>query len=532
MMQSFKKRLRPADARPDALVALAPMPSTHDALSDHNREIASYFDAFASQADGWRRKNRGYHELVENVYRFYIPPGQSVLEIGCGTGELLAALKPSRGVGVDLSEQMVEVATRRYPELRFVQSSGEEIELGETFDVIVLSDLVPYAHDLVTLFDRVRAHCRPDSRVIVNSYSRAWRPLIRVAELVGAKPRKPIRNWVGAPDVRNLFDIAGFETITESRRILLPKHVPGLSLAANGLVANIFPFNHLCVTWWVVARPKPSPREAAVSVVVPCRNERGNVRPLTRRVPEIGTATEIVFVEGGSRDGTREEIEAVVAEPRDTPTRFVPQSGTGKGNAVRDGFAAAENDLLMILDGDLSVRPEELPGFYRVWSEGTAEFVNGSRLVYDVEPGAMRFANMVGNKVFSLLLKAIMGQQVKDTLCGTKVLDRTSYARIASGRSYFGEFDPFGDFDLLLGAARLNLKIVDLPIRYQPRTYGETNISRWRHGLLLLRMTLFAFWKFRVEVMRLRRGRQSLQHDEATKRQQRREETQHAFDTR
>jgi hypothetical protein len=212
------------------------------------------------------------------------------------------------------------------------------------------------------------------------------------------------------------------------------------------------------------------------------------------------------------------------------PTRFVPQSGSGKGNAVRDGFAAADNGVLMILDGDLSVRPEELPGFYRVWANGTAEFVNGSRLVYDVEPGAMRFANMVGNKVFSLLLKAIMGQQVKDTLCGTKVLDRVSYERISAGRSYFGEFDPFGDFDLLLGAARLNLKIVDYPIRYQPRTYGETNISRWRHGLLLLRMTLFAFWKFRVEIMRVGRRRRALEDHQASKREQWREEAEQAFE--
>jgi glycosyltransferase involved in cell wall biosynthesis len=249
-----------------------------------------------------------------------------------------------------------------------------------------------------------------------------------------------------------------------------------------------------------------------------------------QRVPGIGTSTEIVFVEGGSRDGTREEIKEVVREPHKIATRLVPQSGVGKGNAVRDGFAAADNDLLMILDGDLSVRPEELPGFYRVWANGTAEFVNGSRLVYDVEPGAMRFANMVGNKVFSLLLKAIMGQQVKDTLCGTKVLDRHSYERVAAGRSYFGEFDPFGDFDLLLGAARLNLKIADYPIRYQPRAYGETNISRWRHGLLLLRMTLFAFWKFRVEVMRVKRRRGALQNDETSKREERSQKPEQALE--
>lgn len=466
------------------------------------RSLAEWFDGFADEADIWRRRNRGYHDLVENVYRFHVPPGASVLEIGCGTGDLLGALNPSRGVGVDVSQAMVDRAASQYPQHRFVCSAGEALDLGETFDVVVLSDLVPYVHDLVALLDRVRAHCAPHSRIIVNSYSRAWRPLLRLSERLGLRPAKPIRNWVAASDVRNLLDLTGFETIVETRRILVPKHVPVVSLVANGGLANVWPFNHLCVTWWVVARPKPSRRaDASVSIVVPCRNERGNVRPLLERLPTVGVETEVIFVEGGSGDGTRGEIASAVSESDDI--HLVDQPGSGKGDAVRAGFAAARNDLFMILDGDLSVRPEELPSFYRVWIEGTADFVNGSRLVYDVEPGAMRFANVLGNKVFSLLLKAIMGQPVKDTLCGTKVLDRQSYSRIVQGRRYFGEFDPFGDFDLLLGAARLNLKIVDLPVRYQPRSYGSTNISRWRHGALLLRMTLFAFWKFRVEVMRL-----------------------------
>lgn len=470
-------------------------------------EVERFFDDFAADAERWRRRNEGYHRLIENVLRFHVPPGRSVLEIGCGTGDLLAALDPSRGVGVDLSAAMVEVARERHPGLELVHAAGEELALDETFDVIVLSDVLPFADDLVALLDRARAHATPDTRLVIHSYNRLWRPLIRLAEIVRLKPRKPIRNWVGSSDVRGLLAITGFEVVSETRRILFPKRVPLLATFLNGFVANLWPFNHLCITWWVIARPRPVPRAiATVSVVCPCRNEEGNVRPLVGRLPLMGAGTELVFVEGGSRDGTRTAIEEVVAEGAPgLELAFVPQTGTGKGNAVRDGFASAHNELLMILDGDLSVRPEDLPGFVRVWADGTADLVNGSRLVYDMEPGAMRFLNMLGNRLFSMTLKAIMGQQVKDTLCGTKVLSRQAYDEVAAGRSYFGEFDPFGDFDLLLGAARLNLRIVDLPVRYQPRVYGSTNISRWRHGWLLLRMTTFAFWKFRVEVMRLPR---------------------------
>jgi glycosyltransferase involved in cell wall biosynthesis len=216
----------------------------------------------------------------------------------------------------------------------------------------------------------------------------------------------------------------------------------------------------------------------------------------------MGSGTELIFVEGGSTDDTRGEIERQIAKHPEREISVLGQKGKGKGDAVRTGFEAARYEVLMILDGDLSVRPEDLPKFYAALADGHGEMINGSRLVYDMEPGAMRFLNMLGNKTFSWAFKTITGHQVKDTLCGTKVLHRDDYAAIVNGRSYFGDFDPFGDFDLLFGAARLNLKIIDLPVRYQTRVYGTTNISRFRHGLLLLRMTTFAFWKFRVAIFR------------------------------
>lgn len=468
------------------------MPNAYDSL-------AAYFDDFASVEPSWQRRNRTYHRLLQRIARFHVLPGSTVLEIGCGSGDLLAALEPERGVGVDVSPRMVDLARTKHPELEFRVAAGEELDLGETFDYVVLSDLVPYAYDLVALFEAVARHSHPRTRVIVNSYSLLWRPVISLAERLRLKPAKPIRNWVSPLDVRNVAELAGLEQVTLDRRILMPKRVPFLSGFLNGVVANLWPANHFCLTWWIVARPaQPPAKERSVSVVCPCRNEEGHVADLVRRVPEIGESTELVFVEGNSTDGTRAEIERQIELHPERTMRLVVQTGKGKGDAVRAGFAAARNDVLVILDGDLSVPPEELPKFYRALVEGRGELINGSRLVYDLEPGSMRFLNMLGNKIFSRLFKDITGQQVKDTLCGTKVLLREDYDRIAAGRSYFGEFDPFGDFDLLFGAARLGLKIVDLPVRYQPRVYGETNISRWRHGFLLFQMTLFALWKFRA----------------------------------
>ena len=465
--------------------------------------LAGFFDEFAAADERWSRRNKAYHHLVKQIHRFQIPSGKRVLEIGCGGGDLLAALDPSVGVGVDVSGEMVKLARSRHPHLRFEHAAGEELDLDETFDYVVLSDLVPYVHDLIALFDRVVAHSHAETRVVVHSYSRVWRPIIRLAELLRLKPPKPIRNWVAPEDVRNLLALADFDVVTQTRRVLMPKQIPLLTLFLNGFVASIWPLNHLCLTWWIAARKHTRKLdELTVSVVCPCRNEAGNVPELVGRLPELGAAAELVFVEGGSTDDTRARILKEIDTHPELDISLVDQPGRGKGDAVRAGFRAAKHELLMILDGDLSVRPEDLAKFYRAAAEGRADLVNGSRLVYDVEPGAMRFLNMVGNKSFSWLFKAITGQQVKDTLCGTKVLRRSAYDEIAAARAYFGEFDPFGDFDLLLGAARLNLKIVDLPVRYQPRTYGQTNISRWRHGWLLLRMIAFAFWKFRVAIFR------------------------------
>ena len=387
-----------------------------------------------------------------------------------------------------------------HPRLEFRVAAGEELDLGgETFDYIVLSDLVPYVHDLLALFERVVAHSHAQTRVIVSSYNPVWRPVLTLAERLHLKPSKPLRNWVSPDDVRNLLQLAGLEQVSLSRRILFPKQVPFLTAALNGGLGNLWPFNHLCLTWWIVARPSPGATlDRSVSIVCPCRNEQGHIADLVRRVPELGSEMELVFVEGHSTDDTRGEIQRQMALHPKRRMRLIEQTGRGKGDAVRAGFSAANNDVLLILDGDLSVPPEDLPKFYRALIDGRGELVNGSRLVYDMEPGAMRFLNMLGNKVFSRIFAAITGQHVKDTLCGTKALLRSDYEHIAAGRSYFGDFDPFGDFDLLFGGARLGLKIVDLPVRYQRRAYGDTNISRWWHGLLLLRMTVFALWKFRV----------------------------------
>ena len=465
-------------------------------MDEYLRDWERFFDDYAPQVDAWQGRNAGYHKAIGSVAGFYIPPGATVLELGSGTGDLLATLQPCDGWGIDISGEMVRLAAAKYPHLKFKQMAAENLELpGKTFDYIILSDLTGYLYDILLVFERLRAVCHARTRIVVNWYSRLWQPAVTLAEKLGLKYPQPLLNWTSPLDIQNLLQLAGFEIVLAQPHILSPKRVPLLSRFANRYLAHIRGLCWLCLSNWMIARPTGLPARQTVhrvSVICPCRNEAGNIEHIARRLPSMGSHVELLFVEGHSKDDTLKECHRVAAASPEKDIKVLTQKGKGKGDAVRLGFSQASGDMLMILDADLSVAPEDLPPFYNALVSGKGEFINGSRLVYAKDPKAMRFINLLGNKFFAFWLSCVLGQSVKDTLCGTKVLYRKDYERIARGRGFFGEFDPFGDFDLLFGAAKLNLKIVEIPVRYHERVYGTTNISRFTHGWLLLRMSILA----------------------------------------
>jgi len=440
---------------------------------------------------------RGYRDFLAHYYNLLIPADASVLEIGCGSGELLARLRARRKVGIDLSEKQIAAARERVPDAEFHAQAGEFLELRESFDYVVISDTLNFAADVQRLLERVHSVSHGDTRLVLNFYSTLWRPALSLARRLRWVSRQPQSSWLANSDVRNLLQLADWSPIFVQPRILLPFKCLGLEVLVNRWLAPVLGW--FCLTDFCVAR---SARPAAskpmsVSVIIPARNEAGNIEDAVRRTPDMGAGTELIFVEGHSRDNTWDEICRVAAKHPERRIKTLRQPGKGKGDAVRAGFAAAEGEIVMILDADLTVPPEEMPKFYQVIASGRAEFANGVRLVYPMDEKAMQFLNLCANKAFGLIFTSLLGQPVKDTLCGTKVLRRAHYERIAAGRAYFGEFDPFGDFDLLFGAAKLSLKIADVPIRYRERTYGTTNIQRWKHGWLLLRMVVFAARKLK-----------------------------------
>lgn len=471
-------------------------------LSAYKQKIRDHFDALAPERRMWRNKNSTYYKAQASYLKFLVPQGCRVLELGCGTGELLASLAPAQGVGVEISAVMTTMATTAYPDLTFLTGDAENLAacgVTGTFDFIIVSDLVGHLEDVQACFENLRPFCTAETRIIVGYYNFLWEPLLGLAEKLGGKMPQRMGNWLSPGDIENLLALADFETVKTDRKLLFPKHVPLVSLLMEAL-GSLPVVNKLCLSNWVVARMRERTevdQDLSVTVLIPCRNERGNIEPAILRTPDLGKHTEIIFVDGHSEDGTPDEIKRVMAAYPERDIKFMVQDGKGKGDAVRKGFAAATCDVLMILDADLTMPPEDLPKFYRGIASGKGEFINGTRLVYPMEDEAMRFLNLMGNKFFSLAFSWLLNQRLKDTLCGTKVLSRADYERLVAGRAYFGDFDPFGDFDLLFGASKLNLKIVEVPIRYRAREYGETQISRFRHGVLLLRMCWFAMRKLK-----------------------------------
>ena len=470
-------------------------------MKDTSTKRREYYDSLAEGRAKYRKSKAFYWNSITRYCGYFIADDCNVLEVGCGTGELLAAVKGKRKLGIDFSPAMVAKAREQFPALDFRVVDAENMELSEPFDVIILSNLIGTLNDIQLCFEQLQKVCRRDTRVIVTYYNVVWEPLIRFAEFLRLKKKSLPQSWLSRVDISKLLELSGFEAYRHNRNMLIPFNIPCVSWFFNKFISRLPLFNAFALNQYVFARPNPAlfaPQEYSTSVVIPARNESGNIENAILRLPQFGKHVEIIFVEGNSTDDTWAKIQEVQAKYRSShDIKIARQDGKGKADAVRKGYDMATGDILMILDADLTVQPEDIPKFYNAIASGKGEFINGSRLVYPLEKNSMRFLNMLGNKFFSMAFSWLLEQPIKDTLCGTKVMFRKDYIRLQKNRSFFGNFDPFGDFDLLFGAYKLNLKIVDLPIRYQERTYGDTNISRFRHGVILLRMCFYAAGKIK-----------------------------------
>jgi len=477
------------------------------ALEQRRERTRDHLAKIAARRETWINRNRYYYQLLNRLLRFLVEPQKKVLSVRCDIGNLLAIVRPSKGKGIDICGEIVAIAQQRNPSFDFAVAFPDKEEFqqafkpDEKFDYILFNDIGDTV-DVLQALRNLKPLCQRHTRVLVTTYNHLWEPLVTFAEWSGMKVPRSEQNWLSTTDIRNLLKLAGFEALETHRVVILPKYLPLLSSILNRFCARLPFLNKLCMTQMVIARvvpPPVSPERLSVSVVIPCKNEKGNVEEAVRRVPPLADRTELIFCDDQSTDGTAEEVLRVQALYPEKNIRLEHGPGVCKSRNVWTGFNAATGDILMILDADLTTIPEELPYFIDVILSGQAEFVNGSRLVYPVPKGAMNGANMLGNKFFSVAFTYLLGQRVKDTLCGTKVLWRSDWERIRPMLGSWGTEDRWGDYELLFGAAKLNLKILDLPVHYQERIYGSTKMTKvFRNGLVMLRMCWHGFLKLKL----------------------------------
>lgn len=469
-----------------------------DALAEVREARRKHQETIAADRDEFIRSNRYFYDHLKRVLQFIVEPGKHVLDVRCETGHLLAAVRPAYGVGVDISEAMVERAGRQHPELQFVQSDPEDFELNQTFDYILFNHIFDTV-DILRALERIRRHCTSETRIVVVNYNHAWTPILELASKLGLRSEFVEPNWVSENDIRGFLKLAGFRPVRIHRWMLFPKWIPGLSALLNGVLARLPGLRRLCMMQIMVARLVTAPKreeDVTVSVVVPCRNEVGNVQQAVERIPAMGKHTEILFCDDKSTDGTADEVRRMMALHPEKDIRLVPGPGICKAENVWAGFRAATGDILMILDADLTVMPEELPMFVRALIDSRGEFVNGSRLVYPLPELAMKFANTIGNKVFGRLFSFLLDQRIKDTLCGTKVLWRKDWECMEVHLGMWGMKDLWGDYELLFGASKLHLEIVEVPVHYQERVHGVTKMTQvFSNGLRMLRICWYAWFR-------------------------------------
>lgn len=456
-------------------------------------QIREAYERLVPVRDKWTHRNRYYYRELLRIIKSYIDPETGILQIGCGNGYILSHLPARERTGIDLSPGMIESARCHHPGIEFRVADAESLpDFGERFETILMANVVGDIVDVQDAFDSARKCCHPDSRIIVIYYNYLWEPLVKLATACKLKINEPIQNWLSSADIENLLFLAGYETVKKDNFLLLPFNIPGVSFFVNRLLGRLPLINKLCFLNLLVARPLSPPgleKNYTCSVIVPCKDEIGNIDNLLQRVPEMGGGTEIIFVDDKSTDGTGEEVTRLLKRYPEKKVILVDGPGHGKFEAVKAGFDRATGDIMMILDADATVMPEELPKFFRALVRGDGEFINGCRLVYDMDKQAMRLLNIIGNKLFSLVFSYLLSRRIKDTLCGTKAFSRKNYLKMRKYFGYFGDYDRWGDFNLLFSACKLNLKITEIPVHYTERIEGETKMKRrFSHGWLMLRM--------------------------------------------
>jgi SAM-dependent methyltransferase len=460
----------------------------NERLERHYEFIHKHAQNLAQNQPKYKNLNKFYAQYLKRWLTSVLPEGKRVLEIGCGNGDTLNAVNPLYGVGLDLSKDFITECEKKYDKkYKFICEKFENYETEDKFDALLLISSLEYLYDIGKVFDKANHLLEDNGRIYISTGNPLWHGIFKMASFLGLRKPECEHLYITNQDLQNLLSLNGFETVYEEMALIVPKYIPIFGGILNWIIPKIPAIRLLCSAQLIVARKIPTEvREYSVSIVVPCHNEEGNIDKCIQEVVKVGTKTELIFVDDGSTDDTAEKVKNSNREDIDIKLISYPVN-KGKGYAVKQGFDSAVNDIVVVLDADLTTHPEDLSELYTAFSSGKAEFINCTRMIYPMESGAMKWKNYIGNKLFNILASHVMGQRVSDTLCGTKACFKKDYLYFTMLR------DPWGDYDFLFGAAQLRLSLLELPIHYREREAGLSKMNSFKHCINLIKMCFYGF---------------------------------------
>jgi len=442
-----------------------------------------------------------YHKRIRKVFSFIIPPNKKILFFGSYDGKILASLRPKMGIGIEVERKIFKIAKKRHLKLKFLNISYDSYIPKEKFDYIILNSTLGQTTDMLRVLKNIFRACCPSTKILIYQHNYLWEGILNFAEKLSLKRKEGVQNWLSINDVKTYLEGANFQVTRIFRRTIFPLNFFGLGKVLNFIGALIPFFDFFKLDQFIIARPEPHlfpkslPKSLTICITV--RNEKGNIEKIIKSIPKICNQQEILFVEGHSTDGTKEEILKIKKKYSHKNVRVIGQPGIGQGDAIRVGFKAAKGEIIIIYEGDNTADPKDLQYFYKAMKSGKYEFIEGSRFVYPINNQTMPIINQLGNTFFAKWFSFFLGHRTTDVLCGIKSILKRDFNLIYKRWGFLGFEDPFGDFELIYGATRMGLKFGEIPTRYYSRTYGETKTRPFTHGLYLLKMAAKGYLIFR-----------------------------------
>lgn len=449
----------------------------------NKEEVRNHFEAIAVEYDYWKKRNNYYYSLLKGFFKKHIPAGSSVVEFGCATGDILASCQPKRGLGIDLSEAFVELARKKHPQYQFIAADAEKFSGEEKFDFCIMSDLLDHVSDIPAVIERAHEILKPGGKLIISTINPLWNPVFGVLERLHMKMPEGPHCFIPNRFIEFFCQMNGFKT-TKGALIFIPVRIPLISPLLNKIMPRVPVILETCWVQTLVAQKLQGPqKKTSCTILITVYNEEKNIEACIRRIPALNREYEILVVNDGSTDATASIVDKLQREFKDLRMISFEQN-KGKAIAVEKGIEEARKDAVVILDADMAVAPEEIPLFLEPLDTNVADFVNGTRLVYDMEKKAMAQIRRIANYTLALMFSAVIKCRITDTLCGTKAFLKKNFMGIKISE------ERWGDLVLLCAASSKGLRIAEIPISYHTRIAGESKMRFFSDGALFMRYTL------------------------------------------